>query len=43
MTGGEQRGGGKRIISRGVQNRFGGGVLCYVCPSPEFSTPFVFL
>ena len=31
--------GGKRIIARGVQNRFGGGVLWYVLPSPEFSTP----
>ena len=34
--------GGKRIISGGVQNRFWGGVLWYVFPSPEFSTPLCF-
>ena len=32
------RGGGKRIIGGGVQNRFLEGVLWYVFPSPEFST-----
>ena len=26
----------------GVQNRFGGGVLWHVFPSPEFSTPLCF-
>ena len=35
-------GGVKRIISGGVQNRFWGGVLWYVFPSPEFSTPLCF-
>ena len=38
----EQRGGGNRIISGGVQNRFWGGVLWYVFPSPEFSPPPLF-
>ena len=33
-------GGGQRIIGGGVQNRFWEGVLWYVFPSPEFSTPF---
>ena len=38
------KGGGNRIISGGVQNRFWGGDLWYVFPSPEFSPPpFVFL
>ena len=27
----------------GIQNRFWGGVLWYVFPSPEFSTPLCFL
>ena len=36
-------GGGERIISGGVQNCFRGGVLWYVFPSPEFSTPPLFL
>ena len=40
MTGHEQRG-GKRIISGGVQIRFGGGALWYVFPSPE-SPPLLF-
>ena len=35
-------GGGKRIIGGGVQNRFWEGVLWYVFPSPEFSTPLCF-
>ena len=32
-------GGGKRTVGGGVQDRFEGGVLWYVFPSPEFSTP----
>ena len=40
MTWREQMGVGKRIIGGGgVRNRFWGGVLRYVFPSPEFSTP----
>ena len=35
-------GGGERIIGGGVQNRFWEGVLWYVSPSPEFSTPLCF-
>ena len=35
-------GGGKRIIGGGVQNRFWEGVLWYVFPSPESSTPLCF-
>ena len=41
MTG-REKGRGNRIIGGGVQNRFWGGVLWYVFPSPEFSTPFCF-
>ena len=41
-TGRKQTGGGKRIIGGGVQNRFWEGVLWYVFPSPEFSTPLCF-
>ena len=41
-TGRRQTGGGKRIIRRGSKNRFWEGVLWYVFPSPEFSTPFCF-
>ena len=37
------KGGGNRIISGGVQNRFWGGDLWYGFLSPEFSPPFVFL
>ena len=37
-----KQGGGNRIISGGVQNRFWGGVLWYVFPSPEFFPPFCF-
>ena len=36
------KGGGNRIISGGVQNRFWGGVLWYVFPSPEFPPPLCF-
>ena len=43
MTGGEQTGGGgKRIIGGAVQNRFWGGVIWYVFPSFELSTPLCF-
>ena len=35
-------GGGKTYHKRGVQNRFWEGVLWYVFPSPEFSTPLCF-
>ena len=42
MTLREQRGGGNRIISGGVQNRFWGGALWYVFPSPEFPPPLFF-
>ena len=43
MTWSEQTGGSsERIIGGGVQNCFWGGVLWYVFPYPEFSTPFVF-
>ena len=42
MTLREQRGGGNRIISGGVQNRFGGEDLWYVFPSPEFPPPPLF-
>ena len=34
-----QKGGGERIGAGGVQKRFWGGVLRYVLPPPEFSTP----
>ena len=36
------KGGGNRIISGGVQNRFWGGDLWYVFPSPEFPPPLFF-
>ena len=39
MTGREQRGGGERIIIGLVENRFWGGLLWYVFPSPEFPHP----
>ena len=42
MTLREQRGGGNRIISGGVQNRFWEGISWYVFPSPEFP-PLCFL
>ena len=42
QQGENKRGGGKRIIGEGVQNRFWEGVLWYVFPSPEFSTPLCF-
>ena len=35
-------GGGERTIGGGVQNSFWGGVLRYVFPSPESSTPLCF-
>ena len=32
----DKHGGGKRIIGGGNKNRFWGGILWYVFPSPEF-------
>ena len=42
QQGENKRGGGKRIVGGGFQNCFWKGVLWYVFPSPEFSTPLCF-